>query len=82
MKKHNSGAGVGAMLTKTETSSGAEFISFLQELRSPAFTSFLWLLQLQFVLRLRMCVLLCPVLNVSYSACVSHPAFGMSMNGM
>ena len=35
MKKHNSGAEFGAMLTKTETSSGAEFISFLQELRSP-----------------------------------------------
>jgi len=35
MKKHSSGAGAGAMLTKTE-SSGAGAISFLQELRSPA----------------------------------------------
>jgi len=35
IKKHSSGAGTGAMLTKTE-SSGAGAISFLQELRSPA----------------------------------------------
>jgi len=36
MKKHSSGAGAGAMLTKTESSGAGAISLFLQELRSPA----------------------------------------------
>jgi len=46
------------------------------------FTSFLCPLQRHFILRVNMGVAQCSVLNASYSAFVTHPAFGTGMTPM